>query len=443
MPTQQPHLAVRKICFTPLLLLILITVLPASASAQTFSKPTRPLPVTGPSHPSTNPIDQKILKFMNTHDVVGASFAIAKDGKLLYAKGFGFANLKSFDPVKPTSLFRIASVSKPITAVAVMQLIQEKKLNLGQPAFSLLSHIKPAKVKKPTYDPRLKNITVQHLLNHTAGWDRSKSGDAMTSLNKQIAKALQLNRSPNRLEIIQWALTQTLDTRPGSHYAYSNLGYNILARLIEKQTKSPYHQYVQKHIFKPLKIKDMHIGSTSLKGRRKNEVLNYFRMPQADPDAHSRFKLVYETAGIIENYEAHGGWIASAVDLVRFASALTDINNSPLLSADAIRQMFARPSEKLWLERKTKKPLPYHYAAGWMVRPQKDKNKFTAWHAGYIPGTSTLLVKRADGYTWAILFNNSRSRYGKSLSAAIDSSLHKIINAQTAWPKQNLFSKFN
>src|SRR5262245_36123915 len=97
----------------------------------------------------------------------GGALAVAKDGRLVYAKGFGLGDVVNKAPVEPTSLFRIASLTKPITAVAVLRLAQEGKLDLDAKAFALLD------LKAPdgaTVDPRLAEITVRQLLQHTGGW---------------------------------------------------------------------------------------------------------------------------------------------------------------------------------------------------------------------------------------------------------------------------------
>ena len=109
------------------------------------------------------------------------------------SRGYGWSDLQVMDPVKPHSLFRIASISKCITAVAIMRLIEEGKLSLEDHAFELLD-IEPVPARWAKPDPRLKQIKIQHLLNHTGGWDRSKSGDNMF-LSVRIANALGVGSS--------------------------------------------------------------------------------------------------------------------------------------------------------------------------------------------------------------------------------------------------------
>ena len=114
-----------------------------------------------------------MTQIMARHGIPGGSLAIAKDGKLVYAKGFGWADLKTGTPVKPQTTFGLASLSKPITALSTLLLVERGQLELGDPALFYLRHISPP--KGVPIDPRLKNITIRHLLNHTGGWDRNVS----------------------------------------------------------------------------------------------------------------------------------------------------------------------------------------------------------------------------------------------------------------------------
>jgi hypothetical protein len=108
------------------------------------------------------PFDDLMLRFMERNDVPGCSLAVGRNGKLIYARGFGFA-----DPARPVtadSLFRIASVSKPITAVALLQLVQAKKVSLDDPVLKY--------VRADVKDRRWQDVTVRHCLQHRSGMDR-------------------------------------------------------------------------------------------------------------------------------------------------------------------------------------------------------------------------------------------------------------------------------
>jgi N-acyl-D-amino-acid deacylase len=143
----------------------------------------------------------------------------------------------------------------------------------------------------------------------------------------------------------------------------------------------------------------------------------------------------------IESFEAHGGWIASAVDLVRFAAAFDYGKKSPLLSADSIKEMWARPEGAAGYEA-DKKPRNAYYGCGWNVVPVGKKGRANAWHMGLISGTSTLLVRRHDGLNWAVLFNTDADDEGELPADLIDGPMHESAAAVKQWPDGDLFAKF-
>jgi N-acyl-D-amino-acid deacylase len=187
----------------------------------------------------------------------------------------------------------------------------------------------------------------------------------------------------------------------------------------------------------------MRIGRMALEQRVDGEVAYHDargRTVQArfGPNAGDTVPLAYARA--IAIMDAHGGWIASAVDMVRFASAFDDPERCPILSAAGIDTMFARPEGALGLDEEGK-PKPAYYACGWLVRP-KRAGRANTWHTGGIVGTSTLMVRRHDGLNWVVLFNTDASPDGKALSRLIDHPLHGAANAVTAWPDIDLFPAF-
>jgi len=366
--------------------------------------------------------DETMEAQLRLQKLTGAALAVAKDGRLVYAKGFGLGDVVNKAPVEPLSLFRIASLSKPVTAVAILKLAQDGKLDLDAKAFSLLD-LKPADESK--VDPRLADITVRHLLQHTGGWNRDKSGDPMFKA-AEISAALGVPSPPTSVNIIRYMLGRPLDVDPGARYAYSNFGYCVLGRIIEQRTGESYDTYVKKAVLAPMGISRMTLGRSLRENREKDEVTYY-------PGAAKPVKPVFESikedkvpapygAFNLEAMDAHGGWIASAVDLVRFASCLDKVLDEKSLAA-----MFARPANA--------GEAPYFYGCGWMVRPVGEGGKVNTWHTGSLPGTSSLLVRRHDGVVWAVLFNQPLKNEG------IDPALHKAADAVKEWPKGDLFEK--
>ncbi|MBI5384423.1 MAG: beta-lactamase family protein [Verrucomicrobia bacterium] len=389
-------------------------------------------------HPLAS-FDREVELFMQARKIPGGALAVVKDRKLVCARGYGWADREKQIPAKPDTLFRIASISKPITAVAVLRLVEENRLGLDAKAFELLN-LEPvfAKEKKP--DVRLKQITIRHLLQHTAGWDRDKSGDPMFR-SRAIAAATATTPPAMSVAIIRYMLGQPLDFDPGERYAYSNFGYCALGRVIEKLTGLSYERFVQEQVLARCGIKAMCCGA-SLASRpgesryytaKANEGRSVFgNGEETVPEPYGTFCL--------EAMDAHGGWLASAVDLARLAAAVDDPQHSPLLKPGTLELMSAPPTAPAW--RKSDGSLQEaYYGCGWMVRPRGVKGRPNHWHSGSLPGTATLLVRRGDGLSWAVLFNQ-RSGDKKLPDEAIDPALHRAAAAVKEWPTEDSFSRW-
>ena len=399
----------------------------------------------GATDPELAAYDDLMTRFLKDHKPPGAALAVTYHGRLVYSRGFGHADLEKQEPVHPASLFRIASISKPFTATAVLHLIEKGKLRFDDKVFDILNlepHLEPGK----QVDPRLHDIEVRHCLQHTAGWDRDKSFDPMGAATAEtVAKALKVNLPVNPRQIIRYMMGKRLDTAPGSAYAYSNFGYCVLGRVIEAISKKPYHEFVTNQILNPLGIRDMQLGKNLLRDRAPNEV-KYYDSPKRTGRAISGPKIG-EPAPLpygvecIETMDSNGGWIASAVDLARFAVGFDDPKKCPVLNERSILAMMAPPPGTVGHGPKGK-PKESYYGCGWDVRPVvRQPGKFTKWHSGGLAGTSTLLVCRDDGINWAVLFNSDAEKNGKDFSTLIDEPLHKTADGIKDWPEIDLFPR--
>jgi N-acyl-D-amino-acid deacylase len=380
------------------------------------------LSVTGTAPPALSSFDRMMTSFLRERGLPGAALAVGRKGKVVYARGFGWADRKARQPVQPDALFRIASVSKPITAVAVLQLVECGKLKLDDSVFGRLG----LKAPKKGFDQRWKLVSVRHLLTHRGGWDSERSGDPMFQ-SPTIVRELGIAPPALPPAIIQWMLGRPLDFDPGRKEAYSNFGYCLLGRLVEKASGQTYENYDQQHVLAPLGIKNMRIGRTlsAVPGEVK-----YYESGKGiaimGPSLGKSVSWPYGT-WCVEAMDAHGGWIASAPDLVRFAMAFDDPMNCKILRAKTIEQMFAPPNPA-----EAKKDA--WYAMGWNVRPRQCAGKPNIWHGGSLDGTSTLLVRRCDGLSWAVLFNTRRERRKKEPADAIDPLMHGAADAVKRWP---------
>lgn len=398
------------------------------------------IPVTGLDQQELASLDQSIKEFMVKHHPPGVSVAVSYRGRLVYARGFGYADVEQKLPVQPDSQFRIASLSKPITAVAIMQLIEQGKLKLDTKVFSVLKAY-DKELSEPGVDPRLKEITIQQCLNHTGGWDRKASFDPML---RSVDFARKLGKQPpaEATDVIRIMVKQPLDFPPGEKYAYSNFGYNLLGRVIEEVTGQSYGEYVQQAICVPLGMKQTELGKTLLINRRPREVIYYSN--SVGNTVFSEDSLIqvprHYGAWHLESMDANGGWISSASDLARFATAFNQPEQCPLLKAPAITQMFARPPGKPGFT-EVDIPKELYYACGWMVRPIARAGNPNHWHMGALEGTSSLMVRRGDEINWVILFNTHLGADQKRLAALIDSPMHRWIDQIETWPEEDQFQQ--
>jgi CubicO group peptidase (beta-lactamase class C family) len=212
----------------------------------------------GARQPGMESYDRLIPRLMAQWEIPGGAVAVVKDGKLLFARGYGYADVETHQPVEADALFRIASVSKPITSVAILKLVDEGKLSLDDHPFAILSDL--AAPPGSAEDPRLAGITIRHLLEHSGGWDRDASGDPMF-MSSTIAEALGTEAPAKTTDIIRYMRGKPLDFDPGTRYVYSNFGYAVLGRVIEKVTGQPYDEYVKSAVLEPMGISRMAIGA--------------------------------------------------------------------------------------------------------------------------------------------------------------------------------------
>jgi len=348
-------------------------------------------------------IETTVNAFMDKYHVPGLAMAITKDGRLVYAQGFRKADEKNDVRVRPTHLFRVASVSKPITSIAIMELIHRKQLNLSDKVFGEGAWLGTMYGKKP-YSQWVKGITVQHLLEHTSGgWCKVSDN---SSTDPMFAKP-----NYNHAQLIGWVLDNfKLKNAPGTEYEYSNFGYCLLGRVIEQCTGMNYEAFVR-GILNKAGITDMWIGGDEENQRRWNEVV-YYGQEDENP---------YEMK--LRRMDAHGGWIASPIDLCKL---LVRVDNFPtkqdILPASMITTMTTPSAVK------------QTYAKGWFVNTSNNW-----WHGGTFAGSQSIMVRANRGYNWAVVINTRIKSKKDSLREDIDRLPWDIVNGVKRWPLYDLF----
>ncbi len=356
-----------------------------SASALALPDETQPTP----TQSEAGKLAEIAQGIMTQHHAPGLSVAIARHGQFVYRQAFGVADQASGAPVTTSSLFRIASLSKPITSVAIFTLVEAGRLRLEDLVFG------PQGILKFDYGENLpelvEKITVHHLLTHTCGgWD-NHSADPMFA-----------RPAMNHRELITWTLReQPLQNEPGTHYSYSNFGYCLLGRVIEKITGMDYAAYVQKNVLVPAGINDMRIGGNTLAQRASNEVC-YYGQAGAGTNPYDMN---------LTRMDSHGGWIATPADLVQFALQVDGFATSPkLLRPETLKTMTTASAANA------------NYACGWCVNKVPNW-----WHDGSLPGTLTIMVRTASGLCWAA-FTNTRAN-----GLNLDEMMWKMVIAVPAW----------
>ena len=206
--------------------------------------------VSGQAVPELAAFDEVVTGLMADWGLPGGQLAVARDGRLVLDRGFGLADVEAGEPVRPGSLFRIGSVSKTLTAVAVLALVDDGLLALGDRAFPLLAALPPP--KDAPIDPRLDGITIEHLLVHAGGWDASTSYDPQEQpWTWREAGVLGVAAPPSAEEIVRAMMGEPLDFDPGAKSVYANFGFNVLGRVIEQVSGRPYEAFARERVLAP------------------------------------------------------------------------------------------------------------------------------------------------------------------------------------------------
>ena len=344
-------------------------------------------------------IASKIQAYLSTYQAPAVAVAVTKDGRLVYAAGFGQADQTTGEEAGPTSLFRIASVSKPFTSVAVMKLIEANQLSLEDKIFgpgTVLGSSYPT----PANNLKIEKITVRHLLSHVSGLSNTPN-DPMFQ-----------NTALNHQQLIQWVLNdpaRALSREPGAQYEYCNFGYCLLGRIIEKKTGQSYEAHLQQSVLTPCGITHMAVAGNSPAERQPREVVYY---------PSSAYSLN------VRRFDSHGGWVASSIDLVRF---LVRVDGRPappdIISAASQTAMTTKAGIK---DGSNNDP---NYAFGWVVSPQ--------WHNGAMSGTVAVLAVAANGFTFAAVVNTRPANDG--FAGNLSSMMQNVINSVSSWPAHDLF----
>jgi CubicO group peptidase (beta-lactamase class C family) len=228
-----------------------------------------------------------------------------------------------------------------------------------------------------------------------------------------------------------------LQFNPGSAYNYSNFGYALLGRIVETISGQPYEKFVREQVLIPSGAACMQIGR-SLQAQSLPKEVKYYDFPGAPlvPSIYGTGTKVPRPDGgfHLEAMDAHGGWVASTIDYLRFLLSV-DARNDPadILAATTIEMMIARPTIPSW------STSAFWYAKGWSVRPSQGDANW--WHTGGLPGTTTLVVRNYGGVAWAAFFNSQPSNVDAFVDE-LDSGMWTALAGVTSWPSGDQFQSF-
>jgi N-acyl-D-amino-acid deacylase len=399
------------------------------ATGQTFAQdqpppsPYEKVPVKGKAGPGLEKLDDAMLGAMDRHGIPGAAFALAREGRLLYAKGFGWANVTTGAPATPETLFGLASLSKPITAVGTLKLVEQGKLGLDDAVFGILKDVQPPRGAR--VDPRLKDVTVRQCLNHSGGWDRAARGDPV-NWEPQVCRAYRVRAPLSSRQFLEFMWGQPLDFDPGTQQKYSNVGYIILGEIIAKISGQAYERYLIEQVLKPMGI--TRAGLHAFDGK-------YFVGEAVRCLAGT---LIALPSMLLPMVNAAGGWTASVVDMVRFLTNIDGSRGEPVLGEKMRQVMIERPADPL-------KPRENGtwFGLGWDAVAVKEKT-FGYFKEGSYQGMRTFMKRLPSGANWALLYNASMEfdPQDTRVAANVTQEIHQIIEAHDRFPDIDLFKDY-
>lgn len=300
-------------------------------------------------------------------DQPGAAVLVMKDGKTLLRKGYGMADLELGVPIAPDMVFRIGSVTKQFTAVAILQLVQQGKIALNDEIQKFL----------PDYPKGSKPITIEHLLTHTSG---IKSYTSMANFLADMRRDFRVNEMIDRFK------NEPSDFGPGDKWLYNNSGYFLLGAIIEKVSGVTYEQYVERHLFEPAGMTQTYYGNEAR--------IIPKRVRGYDRGDHGSGIRNAEYLGMSQPYSA-GSLLSTVDDLARWDAAL---QSGKLVDRKLL--------ERAWTSYKLNDGSMTHYGYGWSVGDYEGLHFVE--HGGGINGFASYALRLPNENVFvAILSNNT------------------------------------
>ncbi len=375
-----------------------------------------PTPVRGESGVGLEVFDRVMFDLLERHRIAGGSLSIAKDGRLVYAKGFGWADIRNRVPAGPQTLFGMASVSKAITGMTILALIDDGKLQLDDYAFRILDDLKPPPGARP--DPRTRDITIRQLLYHESGYTQQPN-------RQEAARLFRVDPADLTSEqTIRYMLGRPLDYDPGTEAHYSNFGFIILGQVIEEIADADYDQFVQRRTFARMGIRHARLGTWD------------GRYPPGE--AHRYGPRGAELAPL-EPFpgNAAGGWSASTIEMVKFLTSVDGTRGESFLSSRMRKAMLAAPPPPVEPRKNGT-----HFGLGWDV-VRTWPNGVSYMKNGMLPGIRAVIGHMPGNVDWCVAFNGGTTPQGDhSEDAEALKEIQQSIQRTRTWPDVDLFPNF-
>lgn len=369
-------------------------------------------------------MDREIERFIGRWGIKGMQLAISRNDSLLYAKGYGMADLEEGREMTPGHIMRLASASKLVTAIAVMKLKEQGKLKLDSKIFGPEGILNDSAYTNAIRDPRLFDLTIDNLLQHKGGFGMG-AGDPMFN-TKDIISSQHLDAPPSNEELVRIVLPRRIAFAPGKGFRYSNFGYMLLSLAIEKVAGQDYWEYVEQNVLQPAGCFYFRPATNYYADRHPEEVRYYGPDTIAVEEWNGSGRLVERVYGgsNVNGLMGAGGWLASAPELARLVAAVDKYPGvKNILSNESIDSLTAfAPKDKR--------------SRGWSETDEHGKWRRT----GTLSSTHALIERFPNGECW-VLITNSGVWTGHNFSRDMTNLVSRLRAAySSSMPRRDLFS---
>lgn len=338
-------------------------------------------------------LDKRVERFMHRWDLRGAQLGVMRGDSLLYVKGYGDAD--EGVQMQPDRIMRVASVSKLVTAAAVMKLCEQGKLSLDSKVLGPDGILNDTTFTAAIRDKKHFRITVEHLLRHQGGFTLRLGDPLFNALD--FAAMNRLTEPPTEDELCRIVLHRRLGFVPGKSQSYSNFGYLLLSMVIEKVSGQSYEHYVRSEVLMPAGCYDFHLAGNYYEDKRPNEV-RYYMHGNTEPvpcyDLSGRMVERCYGGNNIAALKGAGAWCCSVPELMRFVASVDGLPGVPdVLSKESVDKMTQ------YVDKRT-------FSLGW-----NDTDPKVGWtRSGSFSGTAALVKYFPDGECWIFVTNSSTYR---------------------------------